>query len=266
MFRLRPATYGLTAIVVVWLLLFGTPAFDGRPSGGSPAAKMPARRVLYLTHSAGYKHEVLPLSEQILTQIGEESGAFLAVPSQDCSLINADNLKNYDALVFNTSGDLPFSEDQKKAFLDFIKSGKGFVGVHTATHTFRKWAEYGDLIGGYLDEHPWNQEVVINVEDATHPATAHLAPSFRINDEIYQFKDFSRDKVHVLMSLDNNSVDLNKPGVKRADKYFALAWTRQYGKGRVFYTALGHGEEVWRDARFQKHLVNGIRWAMSDLK
>ena len=104
------------------------------------------------------------------------------------------------------------------------------------------------------------------MEDAAHPSVKHLAPSFKIKHEIYQFKDFPKDQVHVLLSLVNSSVDLNKPSVHRADKYFANAWTNTYGNGRVFYTALGHREEVWSDPRFQKHLVNGIRWALGDLK
>ena len=94
------------------------------------------------------------------------------------------------------------------------------------------------------------------------PATKHLPASFTLNDEIYQFKDWSRSDVHVLLSLDPASVDLTKPNVKRTDKDFALAWTKNVGKGRMFYTALGHEAAVWQDARFQQHLVGGIKWAM----
>ena len=225
-----------------------------------------AAKILYLTYSAGFRHEVLPFSEGMLQRLGEQSGAFVSIATLDCSLINADYLKNFDGLVFYTTGELPFSEEQKQAFLDFIKSGKGFIGIHSATDTFYQWPEYGKLIGGYFDQHPWHQEVVIKVEDAAHPSVRHLAPSFKIKDEIYQFKGFSKDQVHVLLSLVNSSVDLNKPSVHRADKYFANAWTNTYGKGRVFYTALGHREEVWSNPRFQKHLVNGIRWALGELK
>jgi type 1 glutamine amidotransferase len=219
--------------------------------------------VLYLTHSAGFKHDVLPLSEQILKQIGERSGAFEVTATQDCSALSRDGLKPYDVVVFYTTGELPISDAQKKAFLDFIRAGKGFVGIHSATDTFYKWPEYGELIGGYFDQHPWHQEVTVNVEDQRHPATQHLGKSFKITDEIYQFKDFSRGRVHVLLSLDANSVDLNKPAVHRTDKDFALAWWRNYGKGRVFYTALGHRPEVWQDERFQQHLLGAVRWAMS---
>jgi len=227
-----------------------------------PTANFAKRKVLYLTHSAGFKHEVLPLSEQIFNQIGERSGAFEVTATQDCSVLSRDGLKPYDAVVFYTTGELPISDAQKAAFLEFIRSGKGFVGIHSATDTFYKWPEYGELIGGYFDQHPWHQEVTINVEEQRHPATHHLERTFKITDEIYQFKDFSRSRVHVLLSLDATSVDLNKPAVHRTDKDFALAWWRNYGKGRVFYTALGHRPEVWQDERFQQHLLGAVRWAM----
>jgi uncharacterized protein len=221
-------------------------------------------KVLYLTHSAGWKHDVLPLSEQILKQLGERSGVFEVTATQDCSLLSRDNLKQYDAVVFYTTGELPVSGEQKTAFLDFIKSGKGFVGIHSATDTFYNWPEYGELIGGYFDQHPWHQEVTVKVEDQHHLSTRHLGGSFKIKDEIYQFRDFSRDRVQVLLSLDTSSVDLTLPAVHRKDKDFALAWRRNYGRGRVFYTALGHRAEVWQDERFQQHLIGALRWAMGD--
>lgn len=217
-------------------------------------------RVLYVTHSAGFKHPVLPFSEKMFKEIGERND-FEVTATQDCSVISAQGLAPYKAVVFYTTGELPISDEQKGALLEYIKSGHGFVGIHSATDTFYKWAEYGELIGGYFDGHPWHQEVAIKVEDQKHSATKHLGGTFKITDEIYQFKNFSRDRVHVLMSLDVTSVDLTKKGVNRTDKDFATAWTRNYGKGRVFYTALGHREEVWKDERFQQHLVGGLRWA-----
>ncbi|HKP84746.1 MAG TPA: ThuA domain-containing protein [Blastocatellia bacterium] len=261
----------LLVTLSAFLTLFITEAEHGRAEPGGPAgpartasAARVKRSVLYLTHSAGWKHEVLPLSEQILKQIGERGGAFEVTATQDCSLLSRDNLKRYDAIVFYTTGELPLTDEQKAAFLDFIKSGKGFVGIHSATDTFYKWPEYGELIGGYFDQHPWHQEVTVKVEDPHHAATRHLGSSFKINDEIYQFKDFSRDRVHVVLSLDAGSVDLTLPAVHRRDKDFALAWWRNYGRGRVFYTALGHRAEVWQDDRFQQHLLGALRWAMGE--
>ncbi len=164
------------------------------------------------------------------------------------------------------SGELELSEQQKADFLDFVRSGKGFAGVHSATDTFYQWPEYGRMIGAYFDSHPWNQIVSIRVEDPIHQATAHLGATFQIADEIYRFKDFSRQRVHILMSLDTSSVDLANPKIKRNNGEFSLSWTRRYGQGRVFYSALGHRPEVWDDPRFQKHLFQGVLWTMGDLR
>jgi uncharacterized protein len=226
----------------------------------------PQRKVLYLTQSAGFQHGVLPLSENVLREIGATSRAFEVAVARDSSEINRENLRDYDAIVFYTSGELPLSGLQKEALLDFVRSGKGFAGIHSAADTLYNWPEYGELLGGYFDGHPWQQEVRIEAEDPVHPATRHLAPAFQITDEIYQFRNFIREQVHELLRLDNNSVNLSVPGVNRTDGDFALAWTRSFGSGRVFYTALGHREEVWQDKRFQQHLLNGIRWTMRDVR
>ncbi len=231
-------------------------------AGDAPAQ---ARKLLYITFSGGFVHSTLPLSEQVMKEIGQRSGAFEVTATQDTSQINAENLRNYDGVFFFTSGELPLDDAQKQALLAFVRGGKGFGGVHSATDTAYNWPEYGELIGAYFDEHPWTQTVTIQVEDPEHPAVRHLAPSFTINEEIYQFRNFLRDRVRVLMTLDVRSVDLNAPAVHRTDNDFALAWVRAFGSGRVFYTALGHFEETWRDARFQQHLLDGIRWMMGDL-
>jgi type 1 glutamine amidotransferase len=238
--------------------------------GGSPSAPSstpstpPGRRLLYLTASAGFKHDVLPLSQTVLRDIGLRTGGFDTVATEDVSQITRDNLARFDAVAFFTSGELPMDEGQKAALLDFVRAGKGFIGIHSATDTFYAWPDYGLMLGAYFDGHPWHQEVALRVEDPAHPATRSLAASFRLNDEIYQFRDWSRASVHVLLSLDPTSVDTNAPGVTRTDRDFALAWTRTEGRGRVFYTALGHEPAVWQDARFQQLLAGGIRWAMGE--
>ena len=155
---------------------------------GTGEAARAKHKVLYLTHSAGFKHDVLPVSEVILKEIGERSGAFEVTATKDCSLISRDGLKQYDAVVFYTTGELPITDEQKAAFLDFIKSGKGFVGIHSATDTFYKWPEYGELIGGYFDQHPWHQDVTVKVEDNSHPATRHLDKTFQIKTRFINSK------------------------------------------------------------------------------
>lgn len=244
-------------LAAAWLL--AACAAEGRRVAG-PAATAPLR-VLYFTLSAGYRHEVIPESEAILRALGERSGRFRVTVSQDPALLRADVLAGYDVLVFYTTGELPIDTTQKQALLDFVAGGKGFVGVHSASDTFYQWPGYGRMLGGYFDGHPWHQPVRIRTEDRAHPATRHLPPMFGLHDEIYQFKAWSRGDVQVLLSLDPASVDLAAAGVHRTDRDFALAWTRRQGKGRVFYTALGHRPEVWRDDRFQQMLVEAIAWA-----
>ena len=223
-------------------------------------------QVLYVTQSAGFAHPVLPLTEEILPALGRQHDAFDIDITRDASILTTDTLNRYDAVVFYTTGELPMTVDQQTAFLEFIRNGGGFVGIHSATDTFYDWPEYGALIGGYFDNHPWREEVSVRVEDQTHPATQHLAERFQINDEIYQFKQWSRDRVNVLMSLDTQSVDTTRDSVHRSDNDFALTWSHSYGDGRVFYTALGHEETVWQDDRFQRLIVNGIVWAIGDVR
>ena len=233
----------------------------------STAGAKPLPKVLFVTHSGGFRHQVVTRSPDGSPSFAEKqlkaaaNGRFDVVATQDLDELSRDKLKGYQAVVFYTTGELPIDVD---ALTEFVKGGGGFAGIHSATDTLYKSAAYGQMIGGYFDGHPWHQKVRIKVEDPKHPATAHLGSSFEIADEIYQFKDWDRKKVHVLLSLDPDSVDVTKQGVKRADHDFANAWTNEYGKGRVFYTALGHREEVWADPRFLTHLVNGIAWTLRD--
>ncbi|MGO4780179.1 ThuA domain-containing protein, partial [Lysobacter sp. 2RAB21] len=119
----------------------------------------------------------------------EDSGRFRVTVSHDPAIIDAAQLARYDAVVFYTTGELPIDARQKRDLLAFVEGGKGFVGVHSASDTFYQWPQYGRMLGGYFDEHPWNQEVTVKVEDRKHPATRGLGASFVIADEIYQFKD-----------------------------------------------------------------------------
>ena len=217
------------------------------------------RRLLYLTHSAGYRHEAIPLSRTVLSRIGQS--LFDVTATEDVSQLATENLARYAAVMFFTTGELPMSATQKTALLDFVRSGRGFVGVHSATDTFYEWADYGALIGGYFDGHPWHQSVRINVSEPSDALVSFLGPSFEIKDEIYQIRDFDEQGSRVLLRLDAKSVDLSRDGVHQRSYGWPLAWTRSYGQGRVFYTALGHEEAVWRDERYQRLLLNAIRWS-----
>jgi uncharacterized protein len=231
-----------------------------RPLGAR--AERPPGRVLYFTYSAGYRHEVIPLSKAILTQLGNNSGAFEVTATEDTSEFSTENLKSYAAVMFYTTGELPMSASEKTALLDFVRSGRGFLGVHSATDTFYTWPDYLDLIGGYFNGHPWHQTVTIEVADPSDPLVAFLGHSLQVEDEIYQVSDFDYRGSHVLLRLDPGSVDLSKPGVHQRFYGWPLAWTRSYGEGRVFYTALGHEASVWQDARYQRMLTNAILWSM----
>lgn len=226
----------------------------------SLAAQERPRRILYVTHSAGFRHSCLELSQQVLREIATRTGRLEVIATEDLSLITAQRLRDFDALFFYTSGELALSIQQKADLLEFVRSGKGFGGAHSATDTLYTWPEYGELIGGVFDGHPWAQEASIDVEDASHPISRHLAPSWRLVEEFYQFRSFSRDKVRVLMTLDTRTADPRAQGVNRTDDDFALAWVHRYGAGRVFYTALGHFEDTWRDPRFQEVISNGLLW------
>tara|TARA_B100000929_G_scaffold270611_1_gene240885 strand:- start:59 stop:844 length:786 start_codon:yes stop_codon:yes gene_type:complete len=218
-------------------------------------------RVLYLAHSAAFEHGVLPVAEEVMLELEGEADSFDVTVFTAAEEISAERLRDFDAVMFFTTGELPMNEAQQSALTAFIRDGGGFIGVHSASDTFYEWPEYGEMLGGYFDGHPWHQEVTIRVEDQQHAATQHLGDSLRLYDEIYQFRNWSREDVSVLLSLETDSVDMGADGINRSDGDFAVAWTRQHGAGRVFYTALGHEPEVWRDMRFRRHLVAGIRWA-----
>ncbi|MBK5291623.1 MAG: ThuA domain-containing protein [Acidobacteriia bacterium] len=224
------------------------------------------KRVLYLTHSAGFRHGSIAVSGQVMDSIARRSGAIEVTATEDLTRITAETLRGFDAVFFFTSGELPLTDAQKRDLLEFVRSGKGFGGVHSATDTLYNWPEYGDLIGGYFDGHPWVHEAAIDVEDPDHPTTKHLGPSLRLFEEFYQFRAFSRDRVRVLMTLDTRTVNLHAPGVNRTDEDFALAWCRNYGTGRVFYSALGHFDETWLDSRFQKTLEQALLWLTKELE
>jgi uncharacterized protein len=217
------------------------------------------KRILFLTHSAGFRHGSIEAAREVLGQLSARSGRFTVLASEDLTNLNPERLNTFDAVFFFTSGELPISDVQKQALLDFVRNGKGFGGAHSATDTLYTWPEYGQLIGGIFDGHPWTQQVRIDVEEV-NDLTRHLAPRFAYREEIYQFRAFDRTSLRVLLTLDTSSVNLAAEGVNRRDEDFALTWMKPYGQGRVFYTALGHFDETWRDPSFQQTLLHALEW------
>jgi uncharacterized protein (TIGR03437 family) len=224
----------------------------------SAALSQAPKRILYFSHTAGFRHGSINAARDVLRNI--DPARFTLTASEDLSLLRADRLREFDAIFFYTSGELALSAEQKADLLAYVRNGGGFAGAHSATDTLYSWPEYGELIGGYFVGHPWTQNVRIDIEDPDHPVTRGLRPSFPLLEEVYQFRAFDRRKTRVLLTLDTRTVNLRANGVNRNDGDFALAWVHQYGRGRVFYTALGHFDEVFRDANVQRLLRQGLEW------
>jgi type 1 glutamine amidotransferase len=267
------------------LLAFGILTLPVSPQPKVPQQKK--RRVLAIgdVHRKIYQHDVVSHALATIEHLGYQSGLFdtyirtdiqsitkhpihfaetTAVPDVNGKTENYLNLNDFDAIVFYGIGELELTDQQKGDMMSFIKEdGKGFVGIHTAANAFLTWPEYGEMIGGYFDDHPWvtfNAPVI--VEDPRFPAMKAFPKAFTVRDEIYQFKNFSRDRVRVLARLDSSKLDLNNPRVHRTDKDFAVAWARDYGKGRVFYSTFGHTPESWDDPAMQTMWLEAIKWAM----
>ncbi|MCC6540332.1 MAG: ThuA domain-containing protein [Bryobacterales bacterium] len=255
----------LTRLLLPLLLAMGLAA-------QSPAPQTPRKkRLLCIGAVKGFQHDATSHGLATLWKIGQESGLWDTYIRTDTQLLtkkklggNAKTLDYFDAIVFYTTGELDMDAQQKADLLSFVRDdGKGFIAVHSGIDTFYEWPEYGDMTGGYFDLHPWNQfNAPVIVEDPSNPIVAHFPKEFSIMDEIYQVKNFSRDKVRVLMSLDASKIDLNNKNVRRTDKDFAVSWLRNYGKGRVFYSTLGHREDAWNRPDVQKMYLEAVKWAM----
>lgn len=244
-------------------------AASATPAGRDPGN--PPRRLLVVAEEKGYRHRAVSHAASVIEQLGRESGQWETAIRTDTEPLtkrkleyNARNLDDFDAVLFYTGGELEMDAEQKAALVSFVREdGKGFVGVHSAAITFASWPEYGEMLGGRFDEHPWGTfEAPIVVEDPGFPGMGQWPRSFVLTDEIYQMKDFSRAGVHVLMRLDAEKLDLANPRVHRKDRDFAVTWAKRYGKGRVYYSTLGHVEENWDDTRLREMYAQAIRWAL----
>ncbi len=248
------------------------PAESAAPPPSPHAKEIHLKHILVIGQTRGFEHDSVPDGMAAIYNMGHDSGLWDTMLRTDTELItkkkldrNAKNLDYFDALVFvSTTGELDLDDSQKQDMMSFIKDdGKGFVGVHAALDTNYKWPEYGDMIGGWFDDHPWVtfNAPIVN-EDPNFPAVRHFPKAFVKFDEIYQPKAWSRDKVHVLLSLDPARLNLANPRIHRTDRDFAVAWDKMYGKGRVFYSSLGHTEEAWNDPDIRKMYFEAIKWVL----
>jgi type 1 glutamine amidotransferase len=248
-------------------------AVAGVLSGAAFAGEM-KHKLLVIGQSKGYQHDSISTAMATLYNLGRSSRLWDTYFRTDCTAITkkplkygAKNLDAFDSVVFFTDGELDMDQAQKADLLSFIRDdGKGFIGIHSAAITFVSWPEYGKMIGGYFDGHPWGEfDAPLVVEDASFPGMRHLPREFTLKDEIYQIKDFSRDKVRVLLRLDAGKLDLSRKGVRRGDRDFAVIWARSYGKGRVLYNGLGHRREVWDRPDIQRMWLEMVPWSMGKI-
>lgn len=235
--------------------------------GSSVPAAEPVK-VLLLTQSKGFTHgsvnrrdkELAPC-EIAMTQLGQQTGLFTVHCTQDAEAdFTKENLQKYQVVMFYTTGNLPISNDNLDYFFKewLTQPGHGFIGFHSATDTFHNYQPYWDMIGGTFNGHPWNagETVTISVHDTSHPAMKPLGEQFQIKDEIYQYKNWQPEKVRVLMSLNMAECKTKRPYM------VPVAWVKDYGKGRVFVTNLGHNEGTWTDPRFLAHVTGGLKWIL----
>ena len=229
------------------------------------------RNLLIIGQAKGYQHDSTSSAMAMLYDLGRTSGKWNTIFKTDCTSITkkplkwgTKNLDAYDAIAFFTDGDLDMDDSQKADLLSFVHDdGKGFIGIHSATITFTHWPEYGKMIGGYYDGHPWGIfDAPLVVEDSEFPGMKHLPAAFTMKDEIYQIKDFSREDVRVLLRLDAGKIDLTKKDIHRKDNDFAVIWAKTYGKGRVLYNGLGHVQDVWDRPDIQKMWLEMVQWSM----
>jgi type 1 glutamine amidotransferase len=248
------------------------------------------KKVLLFTRSAGFEHGVISyqngrpsLVEKVLTRLAPEHGLAFTF-SKDGSLFTPEYLAQFDAIMFYTTGDLTadggdgqpaMTAAGKAALFQAIENGKGFIGVHSATDT---WASPGSeendaaaryrndgeaassyvrMVGGEFIRHDAQQEAKLTVVDPKFPGISAVPSGFRLHEEWYSLKNLAPD-MHALLVID--SPQMNGPSYKRPP--YPVTWARRQGKGRVFYTALGHREDVWENAVFQSILLGGIDWAL----
>ncbi|MEI8374209.1 MAG: ThuA domain-containing protein [Planctomycetota bacterium] len=233
-----------------------------------PAARVAKpRKVLVFSRADGFVHDTIPWGAAAVRILGEKTGAYTAVLSDDLVMFDREPLAQFDAVVMNNNCGNPIVDLRRRAnLIEFVRSGRGLVGIHCAAHL--DWPEYIDMLGGYSIDHPWNagSTVTVKLEEPGHPLLRGVATSsFPHTDEVFIFDHFSRNKVRVLLSIDTEKTDMSKPGVKRACGNFPLSWTRAYGKGRVFYSAFGHQKDVYWRPNILQHYLAGIQFALGDL-
>ena len=212
-------------------------------------------RVLLFSRTTGFRHDSIAVAVPALQGVGTARG-WTVDATEDPLAFTPENLASYDVVVFLlTTGDV-LDEGQQQAFEEFIALGRGYVGVHSASDTEYDWPWYGEMLGGYFAGHPAPQQATVHVVDGTHASTMHLTEPWIRFDEWYDFAPNPSATVDVLLRLDETTYE----GGTMGDDH-PIAWTREHGGGRAFYTGGGHTNESWAEAEFLAHVEGGIAWA-----
>lgn len=239
---------------------------SGAAAAVSAAGVLPVRaaarkKVLIITEAAGFRHSSIPVAAATVRELGSETGDWQVVgeagtADQVGQAITASNLAGVDLVFFaNTTGKLGFTEQGRLDFYNWMRQGGAYAGVHSAGDTFHGDPMYLDLVRGEFQTHGPQVKVEVFVQDPNHPACKGMPACFEIFDEIYEYKNWSRDAVHMLLTMHKHP--------QRDEKGdFPVAWTNRYGSGRMFYTSLGHREDVYANPLYRGHLIGGMRWAL----
>jgi type 1 glutamine amidotransferase len=233
------------------------------------------RKMLIFWRCEGFFHTVIPVANEALKLMGEKTGAFqVTAVTDDYSVFSAETLKQFDVICLNNTTRLKFdpklTPERCQALMDFVKSGKGLVGIHAACDNFYEWPEGAEMMGSRFTAHPWtsNMTEAIKIDEPDHPLTVPFhGKTFKVKDEIYRTAPgiYSRDKELVLMSLDMSDPGTNGvKGVIESDKDTGISWVKEVGKGRMFYCSLGHNNEIFMTAPILDHYLRGIQFAAGD--
>lgn len=227
------------------------------------------RKALVYYKASGYSHKAIPTINQCLDIMGKKTGAFTADFSDKVEDFTAEKLKAYDLLIFNNTTKVQKAfktPESRKAIIDFIKNGGGFVAIHGATDGgYPQWPEYVELVGGVFDGHPWTHKGTygISIDDPKHCCVDHYPETtFKISDELYKYKEYDRKNQRVLMTVDTRV----SPKEGRPDNDHALTWVKKFGQGHVFISAFGHNDHLCWDQGMLQLWLNGIQFAAGDLK
>lgn len=253
----------------------------GRGLGGRGRGRGPRPMKTLLiwadTRNGIAQHDSTSHAMAVIERLGYETGMYFSYIRTDSNIISYNpqmtdgkpasggpSLANVDAIFFLGHREVPLDAQQKTDLLKFVHDdGKGFVAAHVATTAFLDWPEFADMLGGQFDNHPWGiTDDRIIVEDPAFPGMQFFPRAFDFHDEFYQIKGFSAEKSRVLMRLDTSKLDMTRPQVQAADAPYAITWAKMYGKGRVFYSALGHDASTWDNPDIQRMWFNAVEWAL----